>query len=341
MKQPSWLPEDGQLLKHLREKAGIDIFVFARTNTLSTTQLKELEEGVGNSFYNAQIKRSTGLKLLKKLGHVSTPQGSASSASDNATDSVTSAANQAPDCVTHDTAPAPASQNKHKGFSLQILIWLSVAALLAALLLFGRDWTNTIYKTITSFSANIMAQSQESAPNSPPVVSSPITSSTPVNSSPDQAPARRTAETTHNASASSLSTESPKTFEALSQIGESPTPLVRTAEEASVKPLAPVNCADRYRQSSVAHTPTEPLRAGDYIFFEALENSQLCVLDAQNKLTTVQLDAGMKRRISGEAPFLVHTSNWQHLKMFYQGRRVQTGDSIQQHMVLNSQFFAP
>jgi hypothetical protein len=49
----------------------------------------------------------------------------------------------------------------------------------------------------------------------------------------------------------------------------------------------------------------------------------------------------MKRRVNGEAPFLVHTSNWQHLKMFYQGRRVQTGDNIQQHMVLNSQFFAP
>lgn len=105
--------------------------------------------------------------------------------------------------------------------------------------------------------------------------------------------------------------------------------------------LAAVACAPQHRQASKAHTPSAPLRPGNYIYFEALQNSQLCVLDAQNKLTTVQLNAGMKRRINGQAPFLVHSSNWQHLKMFYQGRRVQTGPSIDEHMVLSSQDFEP
>lgn len=69
MKKPTWRPEDGQLLLSLREKAGIDAFVFVRTNTISLSQLKELETAEGNCFYNAQIKYCTGVKLLKNLGH--------------------------------------------------------------------------------------------------------------------------------------------------------------------------------------------------------------------------------------------------------------------------------
>jgi transcriptional regulator with XRE-family HTH domain len=69
MNNPSWRAEDGQLLRSLREEAGIDALVFARNNTVSLAQLKELESGGNNSFYNPAIKRNTGVKLLKKLGH--------------------------------------------------------------------------------------------------------------------------------------------------------------------------------------------------------------------------------------------------------------------------------
>jgi hypothetical protein len=325
--QPTWLPEDGVLLQSLRQKAGIDALVFARLNTISTAQLKELETGVGNSFYNAQIKRSTGFKLLRSLGHVEVVQAPAQ------TTTLADAADS-PDLVLQtpidrpiETAwraaePAPGSptaQVKTRIHALQPLYLALAFIVLAAVVFIGREWTPK---------NNVLSHPQ---PHLSDVIMHPATTGA-ATLTAVQAPPNKAAQNTPN-------TAEPGPSDQVS----ANSPALTDAAIAMPRPttLAPVSCLNQHRQSSVTHTPTAPLRAGDYIFFEALENSQLCVLDAQNQLTTVQLDAGMKRRVNGEAPFLVHTSNWQHLKMFYQGRRVQTGDNIQQHMVLKSQFFAP
>jgi len=312
--QPTWLPEDGQLLQSLREKAGTDALVFARLNTISTAQLKELETGVGNSFYNAQIKRSTGFKLLRSLGHVEAVQEPALADAAESNDPVLQPPIDSPiERPLSAAEPAPHSPTAHiktRSHSLQPLYLALAFIVFAAVVLIGLQWTK---KT------NVLSHPNPhlSAVQMPPVQTDGPTDTT--QSSP-------------------IATELGPSV----QVGAN-SPALSDVSIATPSPiaLAPVSCANQHRQNSVTHTPTEPLRSGDYIFFEALEDSQLCVLDAQNKLTTLQLDAGMKRRVNGEAPFLVHTSNWQHLKMFYQGRRVQTGESIQQHMVLNSQFFAP
>jgi hypothetical protein len=323
MTHPTWLPENGQLLQRLRQKAGLDAFVFARMNTISTAQLKELETGLGNSFYNAQIKRSTGFKLLKNLGYVEVIQAPAlADAAESKVPVLQPPIDIPPErplsAVIPESRDITAPVNTRKLFRYPFFLAIAFISLVA-LYFFAPNWRGE--------SAIFLQIGQ---PPSPPHAPSALSDTS-------------TGETVHFQPNSAFkkpltTTELGQTVQSLANSPELPD--VSTALPSPIS-LAPISCADRYRQSSVAHTPTEPLRAGDYIFFEALENSQLCVLDAQNKLTTVQLDAGMKRRISGEAPFLVHTSNWQHLKMFYQGRRVQTGDSIQQHMVLNSQFFAP
>lgn len=344
MKQPTWRPEDGQLLQRLREKAGIDVLVFAQMNTLSTTQLKELENGKGNSFYNEQIKRSTGLKLLKKLGHEAPLPDSAANSPEAAQEGAPDTASVAQTTVSgnggHGAAPLLAPRSKTKGFSWPTWGWLLFAALLASLVLFGRDWANTIAGTIAGTGAQ--PQPQQSAAHLPPVVPANLASESPAINSPDPVTAGSAALNNSIASAAPPPAEPTATAEASPQVGQAPaTTGSPDQEEATAKPLAPVSCAAQHRQGSASHTPTAPLRLGNYIYFEALESAQLCVLDAQNKLTTTQLDAGMKRRINGEAPFLVHASNWNHLKMFYQGRRVQTGETVQQHMVLNSEVFEP
>ncbi len=63
-----WLPVDGALLKKLREEAGVDITSLARIHSLSTAQVKQLEEGGDSSFYTPSIKLSTGRKLLMHFG---------------------------------------------------------------------------------------------------------------------------------------------------------------------------------------------------------------------------------------------------------------------------------
>jgi hypothetical protein len=63
-----WLPEDGNLLKNLREAAGIEISTLARTHCLSTLQIKQLENGGDSCFYTSAIKLAVGRRLLMHFG---------------------------------------------------------------------------------------------------------------------------------------------------------------------------------------------------------------------------------------------------------------------------------
>lgn len=68
MAQQVWLPVDGALLKKLREDAHVEITALARMHSLSTAQVKQLEDGGDSSFYTAAIKLATGRKLLMHFG---------------------------------------------------------------------------------------------------------------------------------------------------------------------------------------------------------------------------------------------------------------------------------
>ena len=67
--QPIWSQEHGALLKTLRENARLDVTSLAHRNTVSKSQVVQLEDGGDSSFYSPDIKYSTGKKLLKFLGH--------------------------------------------------------------------------------------------------------------------------------------------------------------------------------------------------------------------------------------------------------------------------------
>jgi transcriptional regulator with XRE-family HTH domain len=64
MTKQVWLPVDGALLKKLREAAGVEVTTLARLHSLSSSQIKQLENGGDSSFYTPSIKLATGRKLL-------------------------------------------------------------------------------------------------------------------------------------------------------------------------------------------------------------------------------------------------------------------------------------
>ena len=69
MNKPQWTHEHGVLLESLRKRAGMDRATLARRNMLSVLQVAQLETGGDSGFYNADIKFSTGKKLLQFFGH--------------------------------------------------------------------------------------------------------------------------------------------------------------------------------------------------------------------------------------------------------------------------------
>lgn len=68
MQNQVWSSADGALLKKLREEAGVEVITLARQHSLSSSQVKQLEDGGDSSFYTQSIKLATGRKLLMHFG---------------------------------------------------------------------------------------------------------------------------------------------------------------------------------------------------------------------------------------------------------------------------------
>jgi hypothetical protein len=297
MNHPSWRPEDGQFLRSLREAAGIDELVFARQNTVSLAQLKELELGGNSSFYNPGIKRSTGIKLLKKLGHeLASPVPLALSEVSLVPTPSEPASSLTPELVQPSTSNSEKlNATSRPGVLPASFFWILCLFGAGALVVF-KPWESKNPASIH------------------------LTSAAPANT------AAVKLESSDSPAPSEVVALAPSTDK-----GPTLTPL---AKEKS----APVTsaCDWQHRINSKAHTPSEPIKPGNYVYLEAQADTELCVIDSQNQKTLLQLKAGMAKSVYGSAPFLIHSQDWQNLKLFFQGRRVQETLNGVQHLLLNS-----
>lgn len=308
MNNKPWGPDDGELLQSIRQKAGIDALVFARANTLSLAQLQELEGGEGRGFYSELIKRNTGIKLLKKLGH-EVPEPS------------TVATEPMPVTLQADASPPTTSVNKPGPAAAAHSGYLSGAVLMRPTLLTGA--------LLTLGLLGFMGFQQ--------LKSSPTERQEPFAVQRENAPPQSPTMTT-----TSVVVEASNAMSASSAIQAPDKALHIDARAAAVGMTAEptqrgtVSCEEPHRLHSANHTPSNPLKPGNYIYIEARTDSQLCVLDSQNKLSTLTLKAGMNQTVNGVAPFLVHASNWQGLQVFFQGRPVRMEHEGNAHLMLNS-----
>jgi hypothetical protein len=318
MNTPHWRPEDGQLLQSLREKVGLDELVFARTNTVSLAQLRELERGGESSFYNPQIKRNTGVKLLRKLGYEfpaplppEPVQALAPLSPDTPEPALDTPAFAQPSLV-QGTVPA---QTEHGpsfgrrfpgGWSMSPMFWglsLSVLALLAVL-------TTTVSKATLSYSS------------SSPALASAL----------PQTPSKSLAQTV----AFNETTPSPASSASLAAASDLPADIIAPSNPTRSGDVA---CDPQHRETSTVFQQTAPLKPGNYVHFVAQADTTLCVLDHHNKLTHLNLSAGSTKSVYGAAPFLVQSNRWQDLAVFFQGRRVQAVLEGNPHIQLLSQAF--
>ena len=68
MSKLSWLPEHAEQLKRLRLAAGIEITTLAKKHSISSAQVRQLEESGDSAFYSPEIKYTVGRKLIRSLG---------------------------------------------------------------------------------------------------------------------------------------------------------------------------------------------------------------------------------------------------------------------------------
>ncbi len=288
MTSPVWQRSDGELLKALREKAGLDPVVLARMGTMTVKQLRGLEEGEGGEFYSPAIKAHMGRVLLAKLGYVApvpapepVTQVSVASAPENSLPAAPV------------LAPAPGLSGPKPGLVLRLPRQAWVALACAGLIMIG-----------VGFLFAPRASSHK------PPVQEPVAGALPADGSVLVAHAAPP----------------------LPVVVAAPAPV--PAATSSTPPSADPACAPGQAGQGLAYTPSEPRKAGNFVHLVADKPVRLCVLDASQKATRLELEPGVGRSVPGAAPFVVQ-GELAHLKIFFQGVRVQGDLAAGTQVVLN------
>jgi transcriptional regulator with XRE-family HTH domain len=284
MNPSKWTAEHGNLLKTLRQKAGLDIATLARKHILSTTQIGQLEGGGDSAFYNAEIKFSIGKKLLHALGH------------------------DLPEIELPNIAPAttvspviPIVQNSQRtSFSITPqnfawpLLFLLIAFGVLGFYIENKDEKNQAIHVVASTSN--LTKPTEIAPEK--------TSSE--NTSPSE-PAITAAPTVVEPEKVSLQTK---------------------------VAVPPSTC--NWRSAEIEIQPTSPRKSADYVHMIAQQNGLVCIKDAEQRVATLELQAGDERSIYGPAPFNVYSATLSQIKVYFQGQLMKLPTEDVQHLKLTA-----
>ena len=310
MSQSKWTDEHGQLLKNLRQNAGVDIATLARRHILSTTQIRQLEGGGDSAFYNPDIKLSIGIKLLHSLGHDLPVEV----ATVNPAQVPVEVANKVPEALAVETEfkteiaaklmpsskPAPlnalaeaeaTSPNNEAALKPPNFAWPFLFVLIALTCI----W---LY----------VSHSRESATAMPAAVATVETNAPAPEAAPSVAP---------------VAPVSP----AIPTVPE-PTSIKPLAETA---PKVALKSACAWGPSETEMQPTAPRKSAEYVHMVAAQNVLVCVMDADQRVATLELQAGDARSIYGPAPFKVYSADLHLLKVYFQGQYMKLpSEDIQQ-----------
>ena len=290
-----WGPEQEALLTSRRLSAGVDLDTLARRNIVSTTQVRQLENGGDSSFYSPEIKLSVGKKLLKYLGHdlqlevmLETPTSTSSDlAQAEAPTPTVLDSEKASNSTTIETLVTASKENlatlpEPQNSTTAVPLFLTGIALLAALWF----WFD-----------NKPTSSQEEIKKALPEPKSETKVESSVASLPDK------------------STDSTNPVNVAPSLEATPTP----------KELAKPDTQSACNWSSVEEEvqPDSPVKAGEYVHVVAQQASTVCIMDAQKRVATLNLQVGEGRSIYGLSPFRVYSTDFNFIKVYFQGQLIK------------------
>jgi len=282
MSPPKWTAEDGNLLKSLRQSAGLDIATLALKHMVSTTQVDQLENGGNSAFYNPNIQFATGKKLLRALGHQMPEVDRATAAvmTQTAPDIESAAASKLATLTSPPSLVGHGAIRKGWHVTPQNFAW-PLLLLLVALGLLGLyvervpEVNTPELKESAQMQIQMQPQPQTQIENVPPEQ----TASQPANASPPQTVA---------------------------------------AVQAKL-PTAPCN----WQATAVEIQPTSPRKPAEYVHMVAQQNVLVCIKDAEQRVATLEMQAGDARSIYGPAPFKVYSTHLSGMQIYFQGQAIK------------------
>jgi hypothetical protein len=303
---------DPHYLRQLREAAGMDMLVMARTACLSVAQVRQLEtEGSDSLFYSDAIKRQAYKRLLMILGaeppSVEVPDAmrdphQVAEAHLTTLDQIVAMSHQpAMNRTTSDVLKSGVSHVMAHKQALGALLLLLVS--IALFVLNG---------TLRSSDDDVVM----AAPS--PVLPTHV-----------------------------VRVEAPEVLASAPAIAPTPTPapvVVASAPAVAVLSPASVSLAVPASTKAVACaftsesmpqvTPVIAAKEGRYVYIVSTVNMDVCVVDGNKQATALQLKAGDNRSVYGVSPWQVSSANLQKAQIYFQGGRVSLPDASATRMQL-------
>jgi hypothetical protein len=344
MSHSKWTDEHGQLLKNLRQNAGVDIATLARRHILSTTQIRQLEGGGDSAFYNPDIKLSIGKKLLHSLGHVLPVEVAAEVAVEVPVQVAAPRPAQLPFEVATEVPAAVAVETEFKNEIAAKLMPSSKPAPSnalaeaeatslaneAALKPPNFAWPFLFVLIALTCIWLYVSHSRESVTAIPAAVATVETNVPKTETAPSGA---------SSGAPAVMPTEAPTEKLVAPVVPAAPVTPVTPGfpESISIKPLAEtapkvaLKSACAWGPSETEMQPTAPRKSAEYVHMVAAQNVLVCVMDADQRVATLELQAGDTRSIYGPAPFKVYSADLRLLKVYFQGQYMKLpSEDIQQ-----------
>jgi len=147
---------------------------------------------------------------------------------------------------------------------------------------------------------------------------------------PAQTPSSPSTSPSTSPPTSSPSEAIPDTPKVIAPKAESPLP----APVASNLSGSKTNC--NWQTTALEIQPTSPRKSAEYVHMVAQQNVVVCIKDAEQRVATLELEAGKERSIYGPAPFAVYSTNLAQLNLYFQGQLVKLPDDKTQHLKLTA-----
>lgn len=319
---------DPQYLRQLREAAGMDHVVLARSACLSVAQVRQLEtDDSDNLFYSDAIKRQAYKRLLMILGAepptVEVPQelrdaGKVADAHLNTLDQIVAMSHQP--AINRSTSDVLATGfEKLKEHQQVVGALLLLVGAIALFVWNGMQSGAEIEPAASSASlpASVVSEVAVQASSVPVMVASAPMQ---VASSPSAAPVVQVA------SASAPVVVSPVALAPAIAVAPPASASASAAALSSVAPAKIGACA--YSNDAMPQvTSLFAQKEGRYVYFVSTANIEVCVVDGNKQATLLQLKAGENRSVYGVSPWQLSGAGLQKAQIYFQGGRISLPDA--------------
>ena len=311
--QPIWSQEHGALLKKLRENASLDVSSVAHRNTVSKSQVVQLEDGGDSSFYNPDIKYSTGKKLLKFLGHDLLEPTAAKPTSLEPSKAISPDPIEPLDSVfilpkaeplasePIQPTPVPPAATQHSFES---------SPAVAPPTVFSKNMTwGLLLVGMACFAIFNLLELDKPQPSAPSAKSA-VTDNLPT------AEVKPTADETKLQGQEQTIQPTPALADTASSAANS-----ASAQKAQEVATAMSENAKKclWKDAETELVPATPKKAPEYVYMVATKDMFVCVMDGNERVAGLNLKNGERRSIYGPAPFKVQSASLPELQVFFQG----------------------